>query len=103
MFSDLGNDIDNCIKNCLDNYKQGTSDGKQAALNGDAKQCPRSGGDYCLGWTTGYNIVSNAQNDLNEAQNEQQDGENNDDNNNGGTQEDDGEFVEDGDNNNNDD
>ena len=100
FFGDLGNAIDRCVDNCVDNYNQGTRDGKQAALAGEAKNCPGNGADYCLGWNSGYNKISNAQNDLNEAQ---QDGENYDDNNGGGTTEDDGEFVEDDNNNNNND
>lgn len=80
-FEDLGRDLDNCLKNCLNNYNDGVKDGKDAALAGEAKNCPGSGGDYCLGWTTGYNQVSHAQDTLNNAQAQRED-------------RDDGEFVD---------
>lgn len=66
---------------------------KNAALNGQSNQCPESDGlsGYCLGFRSGWNKISNAQETLNDANNNNNN--NNDDDNDNGNREDDGEFV----------
>ena len=78
----------------LTGYNQGVSDGKKAAANGESSQCPQSDdvSGYCIGFGTGWNKVSNAQNTLDEVNNNNNNNNNNDGNDNG-NREDDGEFV----------
>ena len=79
----------------ISGYNEGVSDGKRAALDGESNDCPQSNdaSGYCLGFGSGWNRVTNAQETLNDANsNDDNDGNNNDDDNNG-NREDDGEFV----------
>jgi hypothetical protein len=78
----------------LAGYNEGVRDGKEAAANGQSNQCPQSDdlSGYCLGFGTGWNRVSNAQETLNDV-NSNNNNDDDDDNDNDGNREDDGEFV----------
>lgn len=79
----------------LAGYKEGVRDGKEAAANGESNECPQSDGlsGYCLGFRTGWNEVSNAQETMDEVNNNNNNNDDDNDDNGNGNREDDGEFV----------
>ena len=71
-------------RQCTKGYNEGERDGTNAALNGQSNECPQSNGlsGYCLGFGSGWNKVSYAQNTLNEANSNNHGNNNNNDDDN---------------------